>query len=200
MRPRALGAFQSDELKNINVLTTHLHRAIRLHIDLRSATMEAAKLSASLEALQEGVLICNSASRVMQMNSVAEKMLKSCKGINISGGILKARDGNKSIKALTKSIWNATQPYDRQSTRNFSAITLATLDRFPIIARIYPLPEEMRIDRHSHNGIALVILRNPNQLPQHDLSALSSVGFTQSKIALTQALSSGRQDPFRTCN
>ena len=96
------GPFGEEELAVLRVLFPHLQRAVGLHQRISSLQMTADAAASLLDRWSLGVILLDSAGRVILMNAFAERIVARKDGLQLDRGVLRAlhRQENAALRAL----------------------------------------------------------------------------------------------------
>ena len=191
MRARARGQFDKSEVREIGRLTSHIHRATRLHLDMNQAAIHSSRLEATLDAMSDVVFVCDRHGRLIHMNEAGARCLE--KGIYLSGRLGQMSAVNPLDKEpLLSSIKRAASPFTELGPTDLS-VTLRSSDGSSMsLARIYPLPSHLGAYDKTSRGEVLVILKTVKSDSSAIGLALKALGLSPVEVLLTIALTEGR--------
>lgn len=94
--------YDADDIGLIRALTTHLIRGFRMQRRLAASHAWGRTLEEMLHALPEPALLATSHGKVLFMNAAAEALVRSCDGLAVEAGELRAvrADDTKSLRIL----------------------------------------------------------------------------------------------------
>jgi len=215
-RPRNRGGFQPADLERMRAVFPHLARAARIHRRLAQAGGIAAGLTAALDRVPLGALLCDRQGRLVWMNRLAEELIRRDDGLRLRQGRLEAASANGTTAALRRMIATAAliglhTPRRRMAgggagTSNGSADIesceaggVLTLPRpwplKPLTVMVTPLSEPaslMDITFDLPRPEALLLLSDPDRAVQLPTDRLThAFGLTAAEARLAAALATG---------
>jgi len=85
-------AFDMATERHLTTLAPHLRQACELGTNLQRSQFEIAGLSAHLDSLRCGLILCDRESRVRWMNRSAKTLMAECAGLQVQGGQLRGHN------------------------------------------------------------------------------------------------------------
>jgi DNA-binding CsgD family transcriptional regulator/PAS domain-containing protein len=152
--------FDDDDLRQMELLSPHICRALLISDALDLQTIAAARLAHTVDHLSTGILLTEDSGRIAYMNSSAESILKDGSALKATDGrLVAARPGARDALslALERSVAGKAPPATGQY-----AIPLPDGEGAGLIANVLPL--EWRDGRNplaALPGAAAVIIQNP---------------------------------------
>jgi DNA-binding CsgD family transcriptional regulator len=185
--------FTDEEASVLGILVPHLQRAIQIHRRLLEGEVKSAGLVGALDRVSLGVLLVDSAARVIVANKSAERILSANDGLRAtSQGLTAASSGEtSSLRAL---IRGAAAAASGSSTANGGEISLPRpSQRRPLSVLVAPLrlPDDaaFRIAR----PLAAVFVSDPDQTSETAPDVLRRLyRLTPAEARLASLLVAGR--------
>ncbi|MFT3746151.1 MAG: helix-turn-helix transcriptional regulator [Pyrinomonadaceae bacterium] len=189
--PRSRPEFSMAERAVLNILLPHLRRAFELQQNFIKQFKTNLCMTDILDRLDNGVLIVDSTSRVLHMNSMAESMLIVGDGLQLRNDMLVTSRASES--QLWRRLLNVIFSED------ITVKGLAALDM--MVSRPSGLrPLHLSLFHFSHeeftstgpNDLAIVFVHDPEQKETTcEESLISTYGLTPSEARLTSILTDG---------
>ncbi|MBX3493689.1 MAG: helix-turn-helix transcriptional regulator [Parvibaculum sp.] len=190
MRPRDRGHFEKRELRTLERLSHHLHRAARLHIDLARSELASARFETTLDRLADAVFVCDRDGRILHMNEAGASLIGRGDTLRAIRGTLRPAAAEAGM-AFVRAAYAAADPLLGETARPSLALR-GPEGTLPLLARFHTLPPGLGPDLRNMRGEVLIVIRDPNLPARHDETALRALGFTPAETALTLALADGR--------
>jgi DNA-binding CsgD family transcriptional regulator len=140
IRSPALGDFQRDDLKLLNVMAPHLRRAVEMNRLLRKLDRERYAAYAVLEHLDTAVLFLAADGYVVHMNGVAAEVIAANDGLGLARNRLLAAQSNANLE-MARQIHDAAT---HRGGRGGTVVLPRPSGRRPLVVRIYPLTYRAR--------------------------------------------------------
>jgi DNA-binding CsgD family transcriptional regulator len=143
-RPRTHAAFDEGDASRLQLLLPHLSTAIALQGRLRGLNELTNDLSGLLDRVDEGVIVTDSAARVISLNVRASRLVAEADGLGFDGARLKTATpaGTQALRAAIGAVAAQSQGFERScrlprpSGRLPLRVTLIPLWRLDGSARI----------------------------------------------------------------
>lgn len=166
--------FDDNDLRQMELLSPHICRALLISDALELQTVAAARLAETVDHLSTGIFLTEDRGRISYMNSSAESLLKS-------GAVLRSRDGrllatrSEARDSLSRAIDLSTSGRAPPATGQH-AVPLPDEEGSGLIANVLPL--EWRDGRNplgSLPGVAAVIIQNPAESAAPPMEAFAEL-------------------------
>jgi len=183
IRAPGQGAFEVGERRRFEIVSSHLDRAMRLHLELQRSQALAASLEQGLEQLSSGFLLLDRSGRVMFANAAARAMMDERRALGFERGRLRAwaRGEDASLQAaLTGAL---------RGGRGARTMTLHGQGGEPVVVRVIRLTPGHAV--LSDNGCVVVLLSDAAGRFEVDPELLQGLGLTRTQARLTAALARG---------
>jgi len=211
-RPRERGGFGPGELERMRAAFPHLARAARIHRQLARAGGIAAGLTAALDRVPLGALLCDRRGRVVWMNRLAEELVRRGEGLRVRQGRLEAATANGTTAELRRLIATAALIGLHTPRRHIAAADggngnidinnaggVMTLPRpwplKPLTVMVTPLSEPAQpldIALDLARPEALLLISDPERAVQLPTDRLThAFGLTAAEAKLAAALATG---------
>ncbi|HUB63691.1 MAG TPA: hypothetical protein VL996_04475 [Methylocella sp.] len=92
-----------EQMRVFKAVLPHIDRAVRIHRELRMRDLDHDTAPERLESLRSGVMLVDSAARVLFANAVARRLLASGRGLAFKAGCLHSTDGSAALQGLIAS-------------------------------------------------------------------------------------------------
>jgi DNA-binding CsgD family transcriptional regulator len=170
-RRRQTGAFQAQETRRLQALTSHMTLAFRVHHKLSRVAHRAKLLAAALDGIDEGTIIVDAKMRPLFINAAAQSLLKESDGIAL--GIAGLRGASRAATdRLSAALTRAALPTAVQAER----ITLPRRRaRLPLLVDILPIGRFGLSSPGSAAPAIAIFLRETDARMAIDRTAVSDV-------------------------
>lgn len=190
----AMGRFDRDgristrELRLMDLLAPHLRRAVKISDIIDMKAIEAATLSATLDAISAPVFIVAADRTVLYANHAAHAQLEHEAALRLGDGRLHASD-----PALTARLVASLQPDAmRGGGIDVQGVVLSGRDGTPVIAHILPLSLAPLGGRLLPDAAAAILLAPSDQSNGRALAAVSEAfGLTPAETRVLERLLAG---------
>jgi DNA-binding CsgD family transcriptional regulator/PAS domain-containing protein len=176
--------FTDSELRQMELLSPHICRALMISDALELQTVAAARLEQTVDQLSTGIVLTEDQGRICYMNSSAERMLKDGNVLkSLNGRLTAARSGPREnlSRALTESMAGHAPLRSGQY-----AVPLPDEEGGGLIANVLPLQwREGRNPLSGMRGAAAVIVQDPVQRrapPLEAFATLYGLTFAEQKV------------------
>ncbi|MBL8264911.1 hypothetical protein, partial [Steroidobacter sp.] len=158
-RPREAGAYARADRLRAKVLLPHLQRALRLGQRLASISRSHVSMLEALDRMDTGVLMIDSACRVIQASAMAETLLRENKELTLLSGRLSLRqpDLQNKLLALVRAGMDAAR--GRLAAAD-SAVSIPRSGRAPLTLEVAPLRPSTHLFGYQRPAL-LIFLRDP---------------------------------------
>lgn len=190
MRPRDRGHFEKHEMRALDRLSHHLHRAARLHVDLARSELASAHFETTLDRLADAVFVCDRDGRILHMNATATGMIERGTMLRAAQDRLRPARAAESA-AFALALRGAADPF-ADNVETASLALRGPEGTLPLVARFHTLPRDLGPDVRAAHGEVLIVVRDPNLSARHNECALTALGFSPAETALTLALADGK--------
>jgi hypothetical protein len=184
--------FSEADLRQMNLLSPHICRALLLSDALDLQTIARARLEQTVDSLSTGIILTEDRGRISYMNSSAESFLKAGTALKSKDGrLVAARAGARDAlsHALAQSVAGKA-PF----TTGQHAIALPDEERSGLIANVLPL--EWRDGRNplaSLPGVAAVIIQNPVDFAAPPMEAFAGLyGLSSAERKVLEHIADGK--------
>jgi hypothetical protein len=92
-----------EQMRFFKAAFSHMERAVRIHRELRMRDLDHDTTPDRLELLPSGVLLVDSASKVLFANAWARALIGSGSGLGFKAGYLRSTDGSETLQRLIAS-------------------------------------------------------------------------------------------------
>ena len=191
--------FDDDDLRQMELLSPHICRALLISDALDLQTIAAARLAETVDNLSTGIFLTEDHGRIAYMNGAAEQLLKS-------GAALKSRDGRlvanrpNARDALSRALDHSIAGKAPAASGQY-AIALPDEDGAGLIANVLPL--EWRDGRNplaALPGAAAVIIQDPARAAAPPMEAFAELyGLTSAERKVLEHVAEG-QPPQETAD
>jgi len=188
-RPRDAGGYTDRERRQAAFLLPHLQRA--LQIGQRFAVL-AQQHSAALQALERfdaGVLIVDSACRIIQASPRAEAMLRECPELVVYRGRLSLQSISLRDK-LSALIHAAVETARARAVKADGALLVPRPQRTPLVLSVAPLRPQADFQEWERPA-AMVFIRDP-EAPLAATRLRELFGLTRTEAAVAAGLGDGK--------
>ncbi|MCL2385281.1 MAG: hypothetical protein FWC84_05580 [Alphaproteobacteria bacterium] len=93
----------AEQIRIFKAALPHIDRAVRIHRELRMIDLDHDTAPELLECLQHGVMLVDSAARVLFANAAAQSLVSSGRGLAYEAGFLRCTDGSLALQGLIAS-------------------------------------------------------------------------------------------------
>jgi hypothetical protein len=139
-------AFGPDHLRSMRLLTPHLERAVRLQMRLRSADLNAERISGAFDALTLGVILVDGTGRPFWLNKRAQEIMRFSNGVRLcsSGLAGHGQSDTQSLRDLVKgAVFAGSQ----------GLVAISRADSRPLLVIAVPLKPQIH-ERPAINRLA----------------------------------------------
>lgn len=176
--------FTDRELRQMELLSPHICRALMISDVLEMKTVTASRLEQTVDQLSTGIVLTEDQGRISYMNSSAERILKNGNLLkSLNGRLTSAKSGPREnlSRALTESVSGNAPPRTGQY-----AVPLPDEEGGGLIANVLPLQwREGRNPLSGMRGAAAVIMQDPTERKAPPLEAfaqLYGLTFAEQKV------------------
>jgi DNA-binding CsgD family transcriptional regulator/PAS domain-containing protein len=183
--------FDESDLRQMELLSPHICRALLISDALELQTVAAARLAETVDHLSTGIFLTEDRGRISYMNSTAESLLKR-------GAVLKSREGRliaarSDVRdSLSHAIEQSVAGRAPAATGQY-AIALPDEEGAGLIANVLPL--EWRDGRNPLGplpGVAAVIVQEPSANAGPPMEAFAELyGLTAAECRVLQLVAEG---------
>ncbi len=191
--------FTEADLRQMELLSPHICRALLISDTLELQTIAAARLEETVDRLSTGVVLTEEHGRISYMNSSAERLLKASNTLKVSNGRLTAvrpasRDGLARVLAQSAA---GSAPL---RTGQYS-VPLPDEEGGGLIANVLPLEwREGRNPLAGLRGAAAVIVQDPAEIRAPPIEAFATLyGLTAAEQKVLEHIAEG-QPPQQTAD
>jgi DNA-binding CsgD family transcriptional regulator len=182
------GPFTDHELEIGGLLLPHIKRAVTISNVLDARTIEKARMTETLDALQCGVILTDERGAILYANNSAEEMLSNGSAIRGAGGILSAKAAAAG-RELSSAIRLAAQD-EAQIGKTGLSVRLTEPDEAPRFAHVLPMNGSELRTRLQPTAAAAVFIAKPEV---GDGAALAAAfGLTPAETQVFSSLLAGR--------
>lgn len=186
-RSHASTAFNDRDRAICESLLPHLKRSIELHCRLDHIESERRLYASAVDRMMLGTVVFDETGTVMKTNKVAEDILRSHDGIQLSNGSLEAKYSNEN-RVLQQYIRQALET-PSQGPQAMSITRPSGLAKFGVAVRSVPLSEW---SEGRHRPAVMVFLRDPEHKYQASPDAIQSLfELTPAEASLALLLADG---------
>jgi DNA-binding CsgD family transcriptional regulator len=191
VRSEIQSRFDEDDLRQMELLSPHICRALLISDALELQTVAAARLAETVDRLSTGIFLTEDRGRISYMNSSAEAMLKR-------GGAIRSRDGrlvatrSDARDALSRALDQSAAGRAPPATGQY-AVPLPEEERSGLIANVLPLEwRESRNPLGSLPGVAAVIIQDPSASNASPMKAFGELyGLTAAESRVLELIADG---------
>jgi DNA-binding CsgD family transcriptional regulator/PAS domain-containing protein len=182
------GPFTEREIELGGLLLPHIKRAVTISNVLDARTIEKARMTEALDALQCGVVLTDESGTILHANRSAEEMLRNGTPIRGNGRILGARAA-PATRELFAAIRLAAQDEAKIGKAGL-AVRLTQPDEPPCFAHVLPMNGSELRTRLQPAAVAAVFIATPED---EDRTALAAAfGLTPAETQVLASLLAGR--------
>lgn len=171
---RKRGPFEPKDIETFQRILPHVSRALEIRDRLQSAQLRADSLAESINGLSFGVMVLDSAGRILECNGVADEFLRS------GEGVCRKADGTLYLHEPAGSQFTRWIQLGKQPDAADGLLHTRRTDALPLSIMISPLPTQ-RSAWITHDPRWLVLIFDPErrmeasrELIAHDLGISSS--------------------------
>jgi DNA-binding CsgD family transcriptional regulator/PAS domain-containing protein len=191
LRAKGEPLFDQDSAGILGLLLPHMSRAMQLSLRLDTLHVHTQTLEALIEALPIGVILVDTAARVLHHNRAAESILSASEGLTVSHGVL-AADRPQQTSALRRLIGAVAALTAGQTRSAGGGLTVSRRSlRRDLLVMVAPLGfggERLEMPEAS----AIVLVSDPEQQPRLPAEFLSQrYGLTAQQASLALFLAQG---------
>ena len=136
MRPYSSGDFEPAEIRMLDALIPHMHKAVQLQLRLAGLEGPAEGSASILNLLPQGVLLVDAGARVLFANSVAEELVRARTGLFSGPDGLRAESAAET-RLLRKTIADCADPIGEIGGSG-GRLRLSREDRSPLVVLVVP--------------------------------------------------------------
>ncbi|KVN41308.1 helix-turn-helix transcriptional regulator [Burkholderia pyrrocinia] len=165
-RGHAAKPFSARDKAICGLLLPHLKRAVELHSRLDSAEVERSIYANAVNRMQVGMITLDEKGAVIDMNGVADEILKQGNGLCLARGTIEATDAQEN-RALQRLIRHAVMGHHGTATAIVEAMPVTRSydkPRLGLLVRTILLSDWSE-DNKRRPAVAL-LLRDPDRKPQ----------------------------------
>jgi DNA-binding CsgD family transcriptional regulator/PAS domain-containing protein len=183
------GPFTDREIELGGLLLPHIKRAVTISNVLDARTIERARMTEALDALQCGVLLTDERGTILHANRSADEMLRNGNAIRSAGGLLNAK-ASAANRELSSAIKLAAHD-EAQMGKTGLSVRLTDPDELPLFAHVLPMNGSELRTRLQPTSVAAVFIGRPE--PGDDGAALAvAFGLTRAETQVLTSLLAGR--------
>jgi DNA-binding CsgD family transcriptional regulator len=192
LREKPKGPYSDSDLGFLQALLPHMSRALQLYARIASLEGQRRALTDSLDRLPAGVILLDSAGRVLFANRAARQIADQNDGLRIERDGL-VSTGARETAALRSLIMQAAQTTNRNGFHAGGELLLARPSlRPPLALTISPLPQEELFPGLPGTAAVAVFVSDPGAAGESDGELLGRLyGLTAAERRLAAALTSG---------
>jgi DNA-binding CsgD family transcriptional regulator/PAS domain-containing protein len=179
------GPFNSGECEAFGHLGQHLQRAMRLYIELAQARSLTSTLEQGLDLLQTGMVLLDSAGRVLFANRAARILLDVRNGMQLEHGKLAATAASVNQKFQSLLV----RALGRKGIVGGGGLAIERPLSRPLIVRVAPLSLP-KAELCPRTAVA-VLFADPSQATTSDDMVLAPLGLSPAERRLVSALVAG---------
>ncbi len=179
------------EVRLLSLLSAHICRAVAISDVLNLKTIMSEALETALNALKAAVYLTDRHARVVFMNRVAERQVKTSNALRIENNRLSATD-RAARAALTKAIDEASVDEAETPDSGFS-LALPEVEQPGFVATVLPLTRgERRNMGGAFAATAAIFVQDPFVVPPFPGEAFAKLyGLTGSELRVLLAMAPG---------
>ena len=179
------------EVRLLTLLSPHVCRAVAISDVLNLKTIRSEALEAALNALSSAVYLTDRHARVVFMNRVAERQVKTSNALRIENNRLSAVD-RVARAALTKAI-DETSVDEAERLDSGFTLALPEVEQAGLVATILPLTRgERRNMSGAFAATAAIFVQDPFVVPPFPGEAFAKLyGLTPSELRVLLAMAPG---------
>jgi DNA-binding NarL/FixJ family response regulator len=179
------------EVRLLTLLSPHVCRAVAISDVLNLKTIRSEALEAALNALSSAVYLTDRYARVVFMNRVAERQVKTSNALRVENNRLSAID-RAARAALAKAIDEASVEEAETSASGFT-LALPEAEQAGLVATILPLTRgERRNMCGAFAATAAIFVQDPFVVPPFPGEAFAKLyGLTPSELRVLLAMAPG---------
>jgi len=179
------------EVRLLTLLSPHICRAVAISDVLNLQTIRSEALEAALNALSSAVYLTDRHARVVFMNSVAQRQVKTSNALRIDNNRLTAIN-REARAALARAIDGASIDEAETSTSGFT-LALPEEEQVGLVATILPLSRgERRNICGAFDATAAIFVQDPFVAPPFPGEAFAKLyGLTGSELRVLLAMAPG---------
>lgn len=184
------GAFTPEAMRLYALVMPHLVRAVRIREALQSARQARGTLLELLDALPIGVILLDAAGQVVELTSLAERLLRSGSGITQRQGRVHAsvRDDDR---ALQRAVQGALQAGTGESLPKDTVLARRGPNQRPLRVTAIPVPKE-GVSFAAARPAAMLLVVDPEQSPNAASDVIQrGLGLTRAEATLASVLFTG---------
>jgi DNA-binding CsgD family transcriptional regulator len=192
LREKPKGPYSDGDLEFLRALIPHMSRALQLYGRIASLDAERRALTDALDRLATGVILLDSAGRVLFANRAARQIADQNDGLRIERDGL-ASTGPRETAELRALILQAAQTTKRNGFHAGGELLLARPSlRSPLALTVSPLPQEELFPGLPGAAAVAVFVSEPGAAGESDGQLLGRLyGLTAAESRLAAALMSG---------
>jgi DNA-binding CsgD family transcriptional regulator len=171
-RSHKRGPFEENDVELIRILSPHIKRAFRLHIELAALKAYAQGLQVALDSSPTAILLMDRDSRILAMNQAARMIVGHNDGLLVRHGRLEAEQVGES--ALLAELLSHARPKSSNKNHGLAAGMIVSRSERPplqvLVAPVGKLPIALQ-----HSATAIVFINDPEKRfrpPQEVLTSL----------------------------
>jgi len=188
-RHESQGLVTEREVELGGLLLPHIRRAVTISNVLDARTIEKARMTETLNALQCGVVLTDERGAILFANASAEEMLSEGSAIRGAEGVLSAK-ALSAHKELASAIRLAAND-EAQIGKTGLSVRLTGLDEAPQFAHVLPMNGSELRTRLQPTAAAAVFIGRPE--PEGEGAALAAAfGLTPAETHVLTGLLAGR--------
>jgi DNA-binding CsgD family transcriptional regulator len=167
-RDRACAEFTDSDLKILELLTPHVQRAFKLHLQFSELRTRSAGFESALDMLSTAVILFEASGKIVSMNCSASAL------IGEKDGLLATRDGLKAERqaesaVLTNAIQRAASALKGNGESGGGTVLISRRTRCPLQILISPIRNSALTSLDAITAIAFVTDPSRRQRPAPDI-------------------------------
>jgi len=158
-------AFGPDYLRSMRLLTPHLERAVRLQMRLRSADLNAERVSGAFDALTLGVILVDGTGRPFWLNKRAQEIMRFSNAVRLcSTGLAGHRQSDtQSLRDLVKgAVFAGSQ----------GLVAISRADSRPLLIIAVPLKPQDTREACDQSACAVIFISDPDRVDEPTVESL----------------------------
>lgn len=190
MRLENVDVFTDHEVEMLRLLVPHVRRAITISNVLDAKTIEADRLSETLDTLKQGVVLADAQAGILHANRSAEAMMRDSGVLHSTNGVLHA-----ARPAAGAELRDAVSVAARNEAGiGKSGISIRLSDDFekPVVAHVLPLTAGELRTRIEPEAVAAVFINSPMDEACCAQSLVKTYGLTPAEARVLVPILEGK--------
>jgi DNA-binding CsgD family transcriptional regulator len=177
--PRGSEPFDTAErIQFVSALVPHLQQALRTQRHLTEVASRASDIARALDVVRHGIVLVATGSRVVHMNSAAERILSCGDGLRVRSGSIEAVRTAANVE-LHRILASALSEGGRGTCAGDAFTCARPSGKRPYVVHVLPFQPE---PGEFTNVVALVVIMDPEQNPEPPPMLLRRLyGFTNAE-------------------